>query len=414
MRTLTRALSMASAAACAITGASLEARETTSGVNVNATAGVASNPYLTENNSSTTGVFDVDIRPWAHIEMARTTFDLAAYVNGRVFSSRYDFEDAEGGSVSFRSKRDARTSIYGSVDISSTSARSVFPRSGTSPGVADPVNPVDPQTLQTEAGPFIPGDDVTLLGLTGRSTSISTAVGVDHQLSGRSVMGANAGYQHLTANGSAAIGYDSFTASTTYAHQVSELTRVGGRLMGRRTIYDDEGGHSTILVAEGTLERRIDASWSLTAAAGVSSSRTSAAGVLPATRATSISGLIELCNDRPTRNFCARLERSQLPGALGRTRRVDNAVVTFGERLSARDRLDVGARYGRSRNASGDLLVEPSVTVASVEANYTRTLGQRTEAYAFASVARSYSPILSTSPSVNAGVGIRLRLGRTR
>ncbi|MGX7953602.1 hypothetical protein ACWPM1_13700 [Tsuneonella sp. HG249] len=413
MSALPRALWKSSVAAGALAATSVAAQDTTTGVNVSAAAGVTSNPYLTEENSREAGVLDVEVRPWMRIETARTTFDLAAYANGRVFSNTYDFEDSEGASVAFRSKRSSRTSLYGSAALDSTSARSIFPRSGASPGVTDPVNPVDPGTLQTEAATFLPGDDITLLGLTGRTTSISTDLGVDHQLSARSYLGASAGYQHLSASGSAVIGYDSFTAGAAYSRQVSEQTRAGARLQARRTAYD-AGGHSTILVVEGTLEQRLDAYWTLTAAAGVSTARTSAVGAFPASRSTGVGGMVALCNERPSRNFCASLERSQLPGAVGRTQRVDNAVLSYGERLSARERVEIGARYARSRTLSRGPFAQPSVKIASVEANYTRTLGERTEAYAFASVARSYSDLLTSGASVNAGVGIRLRLGRTK
>ena len=413
MTSFTRALPIASMAMCVLSSTPLEAGETRSGVNVSAAAGVSSNPYLTETDPTTTGVLDISIGPWARIETARTTFDLAAYANGRVFASRYDFENAEGASVSFRSKRSARTSIYGSAKIDTTSARSWFSRSAAAPGVTDPVNPIDPDAPATEGGVFVPGDDVTLLGLAGRSTSLSSAVGLDHQLSGRSAVGVNAGYQHLGVSSTAVSGYDSFSAGAAYTNQVSEHTRAGARFEGRRTSYE-AGGHSTIFVARATMERRIDASWTLAAEAGVSTARLSAAGGMPSTRATSLSGLVALCNERPARNFCVSLERSQLPGALGRTRRVDNAAVTFGERLSARERLDVGMRYGRSRSMSGDPANDPSVTIANVDTTYTRVLSERAEAYGFASVARSYSPSLATDVSVNAGVGIRLRVGRTR
>lgn len=413
MNSLLRSLSLASVAACALNAAGLAAGETRAGVHASTTAGATSNPYLTETDAGVAGVFDLDVRPWARIETARTTFDLQAYAHARAFSDRYDFEDSEGASVSFRSKRDARTSLYGSAHFDSTSARSVFPRTGSGSGVTDPVTPADPQALPTETTVLIPGDDITLLGLTGRTTSLATALGVDHQLDARSVVGASAGFQHLSASGGSTIGYDSLNATATYAAQVSEQTQIGARLSGRRTSYD-AGGNSTILVGEGTVERRLDASWSLSASAGLTNARMSATAAFPSTTATGFSGRVQVCNERSARSLCASMERSQLPGALGRARRVDNAMMSFGERLSVRGRVDVAARYSRSRSLSGTSVFDPPLTVASVDANFTRTLSERMEGFAFASVARSYSPVLSTSPSVNAGAGIRLKLGQIR
>lgn len=397
----------------ALTCAPLSAQSTQSGVSISGEGGVTSNPYLADDDSTLVGVLRVDVRPWLHVETERDTVDLSAYVAGRVFSSNYDFEDSEGASISWRSKRSPRTSLYGSASVNSSSARSVFQSSRAIPGVTAPVSSVDPGTLVTEILPSIPIDDVTLLGLTGRSTSLDAGLGIDHQVDERSFIGSNVGYQRLWAGGNAIVGYDSIVGGARYTRQLTPVTRIGTRLSARRTDYD-AGGAGTTFLAEGTLEHSLAEYWTLNAAVGASTTKTSATPFYAATRSTGVSGLVELCHTRPVRNFCLTAERLQSPGAFGVTQIVQAASASFSERISSRSRVDVNARYAHSRPVTDDLVVLPSVRIASVEANLTRTIGDRLEGYAFGSLARSYGTDLSNTPSFSTGLGVRLRLGKNK
>ena len=394
--------------------ASVSAQTSRTGLDVATEAGATSNPYLTDDDTRLIGVGKVEVRPWLRVENERDSVQLTAFFIGRAFSGNYDFEDSEGAALSVRSKRSERLTLYGAADVSSSSARSVFPWTRPVPGVTDPIDPVDPGMPLTQPTMASPSDDITLLGVGGRSTSLSISSGLTDQLDERSLIGFDVGYQRLTVEDSTLTDYDSANAVVTYLRRLSPQTSAGIRAGAGKAVYDG-GGNATTFLVEGSIDHRIAERWHLTGSAGVSTTRNTRTAILPAGTATGLTGALEICNTIPRRDFCVTYDRSQSPGARGRTRTVDAIGLRLSQRVSVRDRIDVNARYSRSAPVGSAIeVIIPAVEIAGIDARFSRTIGERTEAYVFGTFARAYGTALSDEPSLSAGVGIRFKLGRNR
>ncbi len=406
-----------------MSSAPLHAQAVRTGVDLSAEAEATSNPYLDQTSNDWVGAGNLEVRPWLVSETATDRIELEAFARGRAFTSSFDFEDSFGGSVRASHRANPRTSFYGQANVVSTSARSNFTRFNRSgfdldplapPDPAAPVQPGDPAT--GGLGPVIvpPLDDLSIVGLQGRTTTLAISAGMNQQVDTRSTLSANVDYNRLWVEGSQISGYENASLGVNYSRRLNERTSVGFAVNAGQTRYDSGFPKTTTLGAYVNAQHQLDAHWTLSGAVGVSSSSSPANGLQPEIDQVGIAGNVNLCRSRDQSRLCLGLSRSQQPSTLGQVRTSDAVDVTFTERLSARDRIDLYANYARS--SAPDEVSTPfdEIEIASVGATFTRALSPRLDGYLFGRASRSYGGYLTDEPSLSFGVGIRARLGDRR
>lgn len=385
-----------------------------SGVEVSASAQATSNPYLDSNSGDYVGAGSIEIRPWVAKRTETDEIDLSGFVNLRGFTSRYDVESSYGGSVRATSRLNNRTSAYGTMDIVSSSARSSLQSFGRLPGVADPIAPENP--IPT----FPIGDDLALIRLPGRTTSVSILAGADRVLDARSSAGGNIAYQKVSTGDSRGLGYDSISLGANYSMQWSTRTTIGLGASISRSRYEGPSPESTIMGGRVSIKHQAGEFWNLSASAGLSGSRTDSSIYGPSDTALAVVGDVSACYRRDTQSFCANAGRSQQPSVLGGARALTNVGFLLNQRLSARNRVDASVGYSFSDEDPTFPGSTRSVEILSLRTTFTRSLNPRLDGYIFASGSRVYddgaTPVndLATGSSVAFGAGIRVRLGSLR
>lgn len=400
----------------------LHAQAVRTGVDVSAEAEATSNPYLDQSSNDWVGAGTLEVRPWLVSETAKDRIELEAFARGRAFTSTFDFEDSFGGAVRASHRASPRTSYYGQANVVSTSARSNFTRFNRGGfdldplTPADPTSPVQPLDPATGLGPIIvpPLDDITILGLQNRSTTLAIGAGMNQQIDTRSSLGITVDYNRLWVSDSQASGYESVTLGANYSRRLSARTSAGFAVNAGQSRYDAGFPKTTTLGAYVTAQHQLDAAWSLSGSVGVSSSHSPALGIIPEISEVGVAGNLSICRAQDTSRLCLGVSRSQQPSLLGQVRTSDAIDFSYSERLSARDRVDLYANYARSSAPSELSTPFDEVEIASVGATLTRALTPRLDGYLFGRASRSYGGYLTAEPSLSFGVGIRARLGDRR
>lgn len=406
----------------------LQAQSLRMGIDVSAEAEATSNPYLDEEDSGWVGAGTVEIRPWLASITATDRVELEAFARGRAFTSGFDFEDSFGAALNANSRASERTSLFGQASIVSTSARSNFSRFnrpdfgfGFDPLTpTDPLLPVQPGDAPAGVAPLLPPvivppiDDITIVGLRGRSTNMSLSAGVNRQLDSVSSLNATIGYNRLWVEDDELSDYDSVTANLGYSRRVSTRTSVGAAITAGQSRFDDGIPKTTTLGASVNAQHQFSDRWTLSGSVGVSNSRADALGPYPEFNETGLVGTVAACRTDPQSRLCLGFSRSQQPSTLGQVRVNDAIDLSYSERISARDRVDLFGNYGRSSSPNDFNPAFADVEIASVGGTYTRSFSQRLEGYAFARASKSWGGFLSDEPSLSFGVGVRARIGDRR
>lgn len=409
-----------------VSGSPLHAQSVRTGVDLSAEAEATTNPYLDQESSDWVGAGTVEVRPWLVSETATDRVELEAFARGRAFSSTFDFEDSFGGSLRASHRASPRTSFYGQANVVSTSARSNFTRFNR--GGFDPFVPSDPAEPTTPATPVLPGDpgaglgpviippldDLTIIGLQGRSTTLAIGAGLNRQIDTRSSLGANVDYNRLWVSGNQISGYENANVGLNYSRRLSARTTGGFSVSAGQSRYDAGFPKTTTLGAYLNAQHQLTAAWSLNWSLGVSSSHSPASALVPEINQTSLAGNVGVCRAQDQSRLCLSVSRSQQPSTLGQVRTSDAVDFSYSERLSARDRVDLYANYARSSAPSEIATPFDRIEIASVGATLTRALNPRLDGYVFGRASRNYGGYLSDEPNIAFGVGIRVRLGDRR
>lgn len=399
----------------------LHAQSVRTGVDVSAEAEATTNPYLDQTDNDWVGAGSVEVRPWLVASTEKSQVELGAFARGRAFTTGFDFEDTFGGSVRASHRASPRTSYFGSANLVSTSARSNFSRFNRGGFGTDPLAPVDPAApTPVDPGtglppPILPPlDDITIVGLQGRTTTLGISSGLNQQLDPRSSLGVTVDYNQLWVDGSQFSGYQSASIAANYSRTVSARTSIGLAVNAGQTRYDNEFPKTTTLGAFVNAQHQLSRGWSLGWSLGVSHSQSPARGIIPEVSQTAIAGNANLCRAQAAQRLCLGVSRSQQPSTLGQVRTSDSVDFTFSDRLSARDRLDLYANYARSSAPNEIATSFDEIEIASVGATLTRALNPRLDGYVFGRASRSYGGFLTDEPSISFGVGIRARFGDRR
>lgn len=415
------------------------AQSVRTGIDVSAEAEATTNPYMDEEESGWAGAGSVEVRPWYVRETATDRISAEAFARGRAFTNGINLEDTLGASLGVLHRSGPRRTFVGQAQVLSTSARTNFSRFNQggfgsdpfSPGVpsllepiGQPGQPLQPGNGVTPIGNFDPGfglggiilpplDDITIVGLRQRATSLSTSAGMNQQLDSLSSLNATLGYNRLWVAGEEASGYDDVSLGLGYSRTISPRTSVGISARAGQARYDNDFPKTTTLSAYVTGQHQISSRWTVSGSLGVSSSQSDGNQLVPEINQVGLVGSISTCRLEERSQLCANLSRSQLPSSIGRVQTSDSINLTYNERFSSRDRIQVYVDYGRSSAPEDVDIGFERVEIASVGTSFTRTFDRRFEGYVFGRAYRTYGGF-SEDPNISLGIGIRARFGDQR
>ena len=397
----------------ALLPAPLHAQSIRSGVEISTSAEVTSNPYLDSNSDEFVGAGSVEVRPWMERTTATDQIAVEGFVRLRAFTSEYDLEDSYGGNLRASSRLNARTTAYGTLGVVSSSARSRINSFDRVPGIADPINPENPIPQ------FPIGDDLSLIGLPGRTTTVNILAGMDRLLDQRSSVGGNVAYQNVIAESPFGADYDNVSAGLSYSNKVSDRTSIGFSVSASRARYEGPSPDSTTLQANASVNHQAGPYWSLAASAGLATTRSDSSLFGPADSTLYGVGSLSACYRPPDQSFCLTASRAQQPSVLGGTRPQTSIGFAMSQRLSARDRIDASASYSLSGATDGVTFADRQIELISLRTSLSRSFSDRLDGYIFISGSRLYDDgalgtPLADSPNLAFGVGLRVRLGSIR
>jgi hypothetical protein len=386
-------------------------------VDVTASAGASSNPFLLEDAGDAAVFIEGAVAPRLTVSDERGNSTIGGYVRGTAYlNGGYDPTWAIGAFAQSQRSVSERLVIRGSVQLDSSIIGERFNDALLNPPsfAVDPVptQPTDVPTPGLQApAPLVPqivAPDITLLGIRQRQTSIGGSVGASYQLSTRDSLSADVQAQR-SDNGGQLASFSSYGASIGYSRSLSELTQIGLRLNGQWTDFGDGfgGGTGEVYQPQITLDTRLSPLWRLSAGAGLLITETKT----PFTRtsATGVSATARLCRDGERSEACLFGSRDAGPNGLGFISRRLNFGGSYSARLSADDSLRAAVDYSRV-DGDGALGVAENFSFFSATAGYDRRLNQRLRGGANAGFRRSDGSFGSGS-DFSASLFISARLG---
>jgi hypothetical protein len=407
------AILLCSTAMASAAFAPLKAQSTRTGIDITASVETANNPVLTENDADLTLAGRIEIRPFLQTSSEASTFRLEAFASAREFASDYDLEDRYGATAQFATRVSERVELFANAGIYTSNGRlsSIINQPGTL--VTDPTI-TDPTVVALPIDRAL-GNDITLIGADGRTTTITADVGIEVKLTDRLSFGADAGYQDVSLSQFPLQEYDSYNTEAALTYQVSDRTSVGVFGGYRNTNYDDINlADAQTYIGALNLAHQLDESWSINLSGGLARTRIEETPISPGRNVTGFTSRVGLCNRGTRRNACISYRRSPLPTSFGGVRNSDTLGLSYSETVSERDSISVGANYTTTAASLGGIQTIPAVDLAGVNASYNRSFNERLSGYVFAGVSRLYRDDVQTDPSISIGIGLRLRIGSRR
>jgi hypothetical protein len=391
----------------------LSAQNTRTGIDVSVSAEMASNPTLSDNDGGITPAGRIEVRPFLETTGEASTFRLEAFASAREFASNFDREDRYGAVARYATRVSQRVELFANAGFRSTSGNlaSFVNQPGTL--VTDPTI-TDPTIIALPIDQAL-GNDITLIGVDGRTNAWTADVGAEVRLTDRLSLGVDAGFQDVSLSEFADQDFQSINTEAALTYQLSDRTNIGVFGGYRTTDYDNENiGDAKTYIGSLSVSHRFSDNWSIELSGGLANAEIEETPISPARDFTTFTGRSGLCYRSSARNACLSYRRSPLPTSFGGIRNSDSIGLQFSEQVSETDSVRVGATYTNTASSLGGLQTIPAVELAGVNAAYDRRFTDRLTGFVFASASRLYRSDVQADPSISIGLGLRFRIGSRR
>lgn len=405
------------------------AQSTTSFLDVGASLGYSSNPFLRDGNDEGSATGRIFVQGSHSVITERTQWSLSAYAENTAYLTDHASSQLANVSAAVRHRASERVHVFGDVRFSVDAGGQLLSRftdstigfpgapapTPTVPGPGAPaVTPAAVTPLQDADLQQLPIDpyDPAIFGLRRRQYAVSGQLGASFQASARDSLGLSAGAQHVFFGGNSdTSNYTSFNATGTWDRQLSERTTIGAGLQVRRTQYSDSGHRSTILNPFVRVSTSLSEGWSASSSVGASFLDQDLDGDSDHSVGISLDGSI--CKLGEASRFCANAGRSVQPSSLGSAFTTTSVGLNYSQRLSRVDTLDLSASAYRYRGE--DELAEASdSTFAALDARYSRELTPRLFAGVSGGVRSLDRRDAKAETDLNGSVFVRYRFGDVR
>jgi hypothetical protein len=379
-------------------GAELPAQTGRLSADASASAGIASNPFLGQNDSSVTAFIEAGFYPRYVLtdELGSTAIELnyrrTEYLDDQEASQSY------GGSVRSQRRLSEQVSLGGLVSFDS----SILGERGSN--ILVPVQLIDP------GAPEVPvvDPDLALFGLGQRQNRLRAAINGEYRSSDVDAFNAEASVEKTSfSGGNVLTDYRTFAGSIGYSRSLSEVTRAGARIGAQFIDYDQGSGSSLVLTPQLTLDTRLSPLWTLTAAAGLLFVRTEREG--ESSDSFGLSATVSGCRQGDRSYLCLFFQRDASPSGLGEVVKRSAASLSYSYRLNTVS--SIRANVDVSRVEESELVGREALTYGSVTATYDREITRRLTGGVSAAYRDVYGSDLDRSADISGQVFIRARLG---
>lgn len=370
------------------------AQEVVGSVDVSASAGYSSNPFLSSNGEGS-GYVEGAIRPNLAVTDALGQTNFGAYYSRKEYFKHYDGTNSYG--VSGRGQR----KLSETVDVRALLA---FDSSIIGAGDPDGDQVIDPS--------LPPNPDIGLIGTRQRRNSLNSSVGMTARVSARDSLSVDLNASKAWYGKSSLIGLDyvSYGGQVAYNHALSERSSIGASFGYTEIDYDGFGQDARILSPQLTYSTTFAPGWTLNAGAGVSISTLK---LLTGHKTdTSLAGQLEICREQELGNLCFGGSRSSSATGYGGVRTFTDIHARYSRRVSEKGTVHAGARYSindRNRQAT----ISGKQEYLTLDAGYSHRLGERLSLNADVGYRDSYG-LLAPDADIWGRVGISYRLGDRR
>ncbi|SNS83722.1 hypothetical protein SAMN06295912_11874 [Sphingomonas laterariae] len=386
------------AAGCAVAAAAgtAHAQDISASVDLSAAGGYASNPFLEDPATASTGSGFVEgsIRPNVAVTDARGRTDFAAYYRRTEYFRRYSAANSYG--ISARGQRQLNERIE---------VRALLAYDSSIVGAADPDGDlIDPGIPESP--------DVGLIGSRQRRNSFNSSVGATWRPNARDSWNVDfdATKTDYPNGGLATDDYVSYGGRIGYSRALSETSSIGGTFGYTEVDYDGIGRDSSILTPQVTYTKRFAGGWSLDAALGVSLTRREL--LTGKDNSTALTGQLKLCKDNERTTMCFGGSRASEASGFGGVR-VDTSVYgSYSYRLTERSTL--AGRVSYSKNDAGGLPISGDRDYFSTTVDYSHQLGEKLRLTAGAAYRDAYGRGLSPDADISGRIGLAYTLGDRR
>lgn len=366
---------------------------------VGATA--ASNPFLDFGSDTSSVGISAEIEPVFLSKDQLQTLELRANVRATQYLRRYDSDLAGSLRVSAERRLSPSATIRGAGSFysSRTGLRDILRTGLVTEGVTQ--------------SPTTPLPDISFVGQRTRTTVLHAEGGADLRISPRETLGLNAGTTLTKFKRRAQSDYRYSVVGLSYLRTLSPQTSVGTYVQVAESAYlNQRSGDGVIVTGQLRLRHQINPTLSLNASGGLSHARIARAGEGHRSFI-SLSGDVQLCDQRDDRAICFHASRSTQPTAFGGVSALTNVALDYSNRLSRRDELTVGARYARTSEATEESGRADRTLFGGV-ATLARKFDQRLSAFVSPTVEVLTDEGAENRENFQINVGLRYRFGAVR
>ena len=375
-------------------------------VDLEAGAGYATNPILSQANSPGAGFGRIAVHAVHTRVSARTTTVLSGYAQSLFYTRHYGSEQ----SVDVNARHDALVNehlrVFGDLDAS-------YDRGGQldTTIIGIPNVPLPPGT--TIPPILLPGGS-DFLSVTGKQYRESGHVGAQLSVSPRDSITVTGGLEHVAfKSGSLDTHYTTIPVSIGYSRQISPRTTVGARLVGQYTNYSGPSSFR-VISPEATLQTNLTERLSLSGAVGVSFA--SVDDGISTHHSTGVTATANLCSINPRGHLCIVGAIDQEAATVAGPARNISVGADYSRQLNADDTINFSLsanRYSSPRSVITGRMFSHATYVRAA-GDYSRRLGDRW----FGGVTLAARKVTQSGPDPDADVSgslfIRYRLGDVR
>jgi len=304
-------------------------------LNVSATAGFETNPFLIDLPDTGTPSFRLALSPTFSRQGARGDIRVSARLEQIEYTENYD--DVQNIGVDFGSR--FKLSEQAEADVSLSFDSGVFV---TNFGVLGPLD-----GALDETRPLPGGDDVTLLGLDQPRTQYRVQGAFRYQLSARDEIDVSTLFQADRFGGvdrQDLLETDFLLGRISYLRQVSGKMKIGVAADASRIDFVEQSlGDITTITPQAVADFDFSPNLKLTGSLGVTSIRSNRDTFRESS--TDLSGDLSICRSGVRANVCLTAARQVTPLGIGGAGLQSNFGVSYSLRLSERETFSLTADY---------------------------------------------------------------------
>ena len=315
------------------------------GVDVSASAGVSTNPFLRAGSTPTTGTGTIDVRPSYTLQRPLTTVRLEADAQFTKYTGDYDHNENYTLQGSASHKLSERTSITGAVSYLNSLVGSFV----------DSRVPVGVPVIDTGLPVYV--NDPALGGIGQRRQSYQASAGLSSLLSSRDQVNVQLSASVNRFGGLLFSDYNYYSPTVGYSRALGPGFNVGASFTLGRTDYRGTGiGDATVYQPSLTVSRSLNERWTLDAAAGAAIATVREPTGIDRS-STAFNGTLNVCRRDSRWNACLSASRQTLPSAFQGVRTQTSASAFAGYRATAKDDVSLVASYSHAGNPVQQLVI---------------------------------------------------------